>query len=72
MNNKAYEDLIKKVPDFPKPGVIFKDFSPLLAEKLPEVINDMSKDIEWDKIDLVLGIESRGFILGAALALQNK
>lgn len=72
MNNKAYEDLILKVPDFPKPGVIFKDFSPLLAEKLPEVIDDMSKGIEWDKVDLVLGIESRGFILGAALALQNK
>jgi adenine phosphoribosyltransferase len=72
MNNKAYEELILKVPDFPKPGVIFKDFSPLLAQKLPEVINDMSKGIDWDKIDLVLGIESRGFILGAALALQNK
>ncbi len=71
MNNKAYEDLIKKVPDFPKPGVIFKDFSPLLAQKLPEVIDDMSKEIKWDEIDLVLGIESRGFILGSALALKN-
>lgn len=70
MNNKVYEDLIKKIPDFPKPGVIFKDFSPLLAEKLPEVIDDMGKEINWDNVDLVLGIESRGFILGSALALK--
>jgi len=71
MNKKEYEDLISKIPDFPKPGVIFKDFSPLLKEKLPEVISDMSENINWDEVDLVLGIESRGFILGSALALKN-
>jgi adenine phosphoribosyltransferase len=70
MNNKEYENLITKVPDFPKPGVIFKDFSPLLKHKLPEIIDDMGKNINWDEVDVVLGIESRGFILGAALALK--
>ncbi len=71
MTPEQYEELIIKVPDFPKPGVIFKDFSPLLKQKLPEVIEDMSKLIDWSKVDLVLGIESRGFILGSALALKN-
>lgn len=70
MNKKEYEDLIHKVPDFPKPGVVFKDFSPLLKHKLPEIIEDMGKGINWDEVDVVLGIESRGFILGAALALK--
>lgn len=71
MNKKEYEDLITKIPDFPKPGVIFKDFSPLLRNNLSEVITDMGKNFDWDKVDLVLGIESRGFILGSALALKN-
>lgn len=70
MNKKEYEDLIHNVPDFPKAGVIFKDFSPLLKYKLPEIISDMGKDINWDDVDVVLGIESRGFILGSALALK--
>lgn len=72
MNKKEYEDLIHKVPDFPKPGVVFKDFSPLLKHKLPEIVEDMGKDINWDDVDVVLGIESRGFILGSALALKFK
>lgn len=70
MNKKEYEDLIHNVADFPKPGVVFKDFSPLLKHKLPEIIDDMGKDINWDNVDVVLGIESRGFILGSALALK--
>lgn len=71
MTPAEYEEFIIKVPDFPKPGVIFKDISPLLQEKLPELIEDLGKGINWKEIDLVLGIESRGFILGSALALKN-
>jgi adenine phosphoribosyltransferase len=71
MTPEQYEELIIKVPDFPKPGVIFKDISPILKDKLPELIEDLGKGINWDEIDLVLGIESRGFILGSALALKN-
>jgi adenine phosphoribosyltransferase len=70
MNKKEYEDLIHIVPDFPKPGIVFKDFSPLLKHKLPEIIEDMGKDINWSEIDVILGIESRGFILGSALAMK--
>jgi adenine phosphoribosyltransferase len=71
MTPEQYEEFIIKVPDFPKPGVIFKDISPLLRNKLPELIEDLGKGINWEEIDLVLGIESRGFILGSALALKN-
>ena len=71
MTPAEYEKLIIKVPDFPKPGVIFKDISPILKTKLPQLIEDLGKSIKWDDIDLVLGIESRGFILGSALAIKN-
>ena len=70
MNNPEYEKLINNIPDFPKEGVVFKDISPLLKEKFHDVITDMGKNINWDEIDVVLGIESRGFILGAALAMR--
>ncbi len=70
MNNAEYEQHIENVPDFPKKGVVFKDISPLLKHKFHEVITDMGKGINWDEIDVVLGIESRGFILGAALAMK--
>ncbi len=64
----SFESHIRSVPDFPKAGIIFKDISPLLQERFSEVIEAMSQGIDWDKIDYVVGIESRGFILGAAMA----
>lgn len=70
MNNPEYEKLITNVPDFPKEGVVFKDISPLLLHKFDAVIEDMGRDINWSEIDVVLGIESRGFTLGAALAIK--
>lgn len=63
-----FEQHIRNVPDFPKAGIIFKDISPLLLEKFSEVIEAMSQNIDWGKVDYVVGIESRGFILGAAMA----
>ena len=68
-----FESHIRSVPDFPKAGIIFKDISPLMQERFGEVIEEMCKTINWDEIDYVVGIESRGFILGAAMAiLKNK
>jgi adenine phosphoribosyltransferase len=66
-----FEGLIRKVPDFPKPGIVFKDITPLLQERFPEVIAAMSQGIDWSQVDYVVGIESRGFILGAAMAQLN-
>lgn len=70
MKKEEYEKYILSVPDFPKPGVVFKDFSPLLQHKLPELTEDLGRDINWSEIDVIIGIESRGFILGSALAIK--
>lgn len=66
------ERLIRDVPDFPKPGILFKDITPLLqsAEGLSTVIDQLASVVDPGEYDLVCGIESRGFIFGTALALQ--
>ena len=60
---------LRDIPDFPKPGVVFKDITPLLADPdaLAAVIADIAARHEGS-IDLVAGVEARGFVLGAALA----
>ena len=67
-----YKKLIKDVPDFPIPGVLFRDVSPLLqnAQAFSQVATDFSKLIDLEKIDLFVGIESRGFIFAAQLAAK--
>lgn len=72
MNNSEFEKLIIDIADFPKAGVTFKDISPLLDKKLDEVITAMGSRIDWSNIDAIVGIESRGFILGAAMAIKFK
>lgn len=67
------EDLkakIRHVPDFPKPGILFYDVTTLLRDPLGfrATINAMTTPFTGRGIDLVVGIESRGFILGAAVA----
>jgi adenine phosphoribosyltransferase len=66
---------IADVPDFPRPGVLFRDISPLLRDHLAATVQAMDAlltDQEWSAIDALAGIESRGFILGAALALERR
>jgi adenine phosphoribosyltransferase len=67
-----YKKLIREVPDYPKPGILFYDITTLLKE--PEafrsVINDLTEIYGTQNIAKVVGIESRGFIFGAALAHQ--
>ena len=60
---------IRDIPDFPKPGILFKDITPLLADgpALRWTVDQLSERYRG-AIDMVLGIESRGFIVGAALA----
>ncbi|MBX3726703.1 MAG: adenine phosphoribosyltransferase [Xanthomonadales bacterium] len=64
--------LIRDVPDFPKPGIVFKDITPLLADAggLRAAIQAMATPWRDADINAVAGIESRGFILGAALAVH--
>jgi adenine phosphoribosyltransferase len=60
---------IRDIPDFPKPGIVFKDITPLIADAgaFRETVGRLA-DRYRGKADIVLGIESRGFIIGAALA----
>jgi adenine phosphoribosyltransferase len=64
--------LIRDVPDFPKPGILFKDITPVLADPqaMREVIGQFEEFAARCKPDLVIGIESRGFVLGMPLALD--
>jgi adenine phosphoribosyltransferase len=62
--------LIRDIPDFPKPGIVFKDITPLLADAAAfRAMVDALVDPYRGRVDAVLGIESRGFIIGAAAAL---
>lgn len=69
---KAYARLIRNVPDFPKPGIQFKDITPLVgnAEALREVTEDFYHLFRNERVTHVIGIESRGFIFGALLAYR--
>jgi len=66
------QELIRDVPDFPQPGVVFRDITPVLAhpEGLDTLIEGLSAPFMGIGIALVVGIESRGFILGAPVARQ--
>jgi adenine phosphoribosyltransferase len=60
---------IRDIPDFPKPGIVFKDITPLLADgEAFRATVDRFVERFRGRIDMVLGIESRGFIIGAAVA----
>jgi adenine phosphoribosyltransferase len=64
------ESLIRDVPDFPKPGILFKDITPLLADAagLALAVELMANPYRNSSVDLVVGAESRGFIFGTAIA----
>jgi adenine phosphoribosyltransferase len=64
------QSFVRDVPDFPKPGIIFKDITPLLKsqEALNEVLGQWAERYQGKKINAVVAMESRGFIFGAALA----
>jgi len=70
---RSIDDLrakIREVPDFPKPGILFYDITTLLreADAFHEVIDRMADAVKDERIDLVVGMESRGFIFAAPLA----
>jgi len=64
--------LVRDVPDFPKPGIVFKDIMPLLADAgaLRQTVDELAAWAEPRRPDIVLGAEARGFITGGALACR--
>lgn len=62
--------VVRSIPDYPKPGILFRDVTTLFqdAEALKQLTNDLVKSLEGKQVDLVVGPEARGFVVGAALA----
>jgi len=65
-----FEELVRDVPDFPRPGILFKDITPLLADPaaLAAAVDAMADPWRDSQVQLVMGIEARGFIFGSLVA----
>jgi len=71
MTAEEIKQLVRDISDFPKPGILFRDITPLIADSrgLAAVVDQIAEP--WlGKVDQVLGIESRGFIIGAPVAYR--
>lgn len=68
----ALKKIIRSIPDFPKPGILFRDITTLLKEKkaFRTAVEELAKRYKNKKVDMVVAVESRGFILGGALAYK--
>ncbi len=72
MNADQLKHLIREIPDFPKPGILFYDITTLLKDKtgFATLIDKLAEYYIAQKVDLVLGMEARGFIFAPALAYR--
>lgn len=72
MDAKTISKLIRSIPDYPKPGILFRDISPLLADAdaFDEVIDAMATRVETHGARAIVAIEARGFLFGAAIAAR--
>jgi adenine phosphoribosyltransferase len=70
--HNQFESLIRTVPDFPEPGILFRDVTPLLgnARAFHEVIHRLGSRFMGQGLDAIVAIEARGFIFGSALATR--
>ena len=70
MLEQKIKNTIRDVADFPKPGILFKDITPILHNQqlCNEIVDEFVKKLSGQKIDAIVGIESRGFLFGFALA----
>lgn len=69
---RVLERSIRSIPDFPKPGILFRDITTLLKDPqaFKLAVDEIVKEYTGQKIEKVVGVESRGFILGAAVAYE--
>jgi adenine phosphoribosyltransferase len=72
MIEQQIKSVIRDIPDFPKPGIIFKDITPILKEPVlcENIINAFAESLKGIRIDAIAGIESRGFLFGLTLATR--
>ncbi|MBK0378404.1 adenine phosphoribosyltransferase [Mucilaginibacter segetis] len=72
MIQKQIKAAIRDIPDFPKPGIIFKDITPILkdAALCENIVNAFIEELGDTRIDAVAGVESRGFLFGLTLATK--
>lgn len=72
MIEEKLKSVIRDIPDFPKPGILFKDITPILLDpKLcRDIVNEFIKHIDGTPIDAIVGVESRGFFFALLLAEQ--
>lgn len=72
VTTETLQDVIRDVPDFPKKGIVFKDITPLMqnAEIWRYCVDQITEQLKKKKIDVVVGIESRGFLFGPAVAYK--
>ena len=65
---------IRDIPDFPKPGILFKDITPVLADSAlcQDIVEEICNQLKSKKVDGIVGIESRGFLFGMLLAQKLK
>ena len=72
MIEQQIKAVIRDIPDFPKPGIIFKDITPILKDPqlCENIIDAFVKQLKGTRIDAIAGIESRGFLFGLTLAIK--
>lgn len=71
MDLKELRNLVRDIPDFPTPGILFRDITPLIGDaRAFGTLVDMMAERFLGKVDTILGIESRGFIIGAPVAYR--
>jgi adenine phosphoribosyltransferase len=72
MIEQQIKDAIRDIPDFPKPGIVFKDITPILKDPVlcEKILDAFAEQLKDTKIDIVAGVESRGFLFGLSLACR--
>lgn len=73
--NDSLKHHIIETQDFPEPGILFRDFSPLLRHHFPQTLDALDallSEAEWQGIEAIAGVDARGFVLGAGLAARRR
>jgi len=72
MIEQQIKDAIRDIPDFPKPGIVFKDITPILKDPAlcDKVVDAFVEMLKGTRIDVIAGVESRGFLFGLSLACK--